>query len=260
MKWRTLATTTTVLLLYQGIPCSVSGFTPRQHAAPSRAASTSNSKESTTTQVFSTVLAPPSSSSSSSTTQTLLPKNIQQVWGIEPQVDNFAGANFPFGTDSEKPPILELPQFLTADECRQIRQWALDAMQDGAEECDDYLNYRVNQEVNEGGVSQEGQALIEDCNVQESSLSSSHKGGFRLRLDNQFVENMIGDRLLDLLGMPNRDFVYEEGAWIRPTPKTVVVRDQTVVFYGPSNGVPPHVDGKDGTLLVYLCDGTYAYT
>ena len=52
MKWTTLATTTTVLLLYQGIPSSVSGFTPRQHAVPSRAASTSNSKDSTTTQEF----------------------------------------------------------------------------------------------------------------------------------------------------------------------------------------------------------------
>ena len=184
-----------------------------------------------------------------------MPNNIEEVWGIQPRLDNFPQAKFPFGTESDKPPILQLPQFMSADECRQIREWAINAMNDGVEECDDYLNYRVNKEVEQGGVSEEGQALIDDCNVDESSLSSSHRGGFRLRLDNQFVEQMIGKRLLDLLGMPNREFVYEEGQWIRPTPKTVVVRDQTVVFYGPGNGVPPHVDGRDGTLLVYLCDG-----
>ena len=78
-----------------------------------------------------------------------------------------------------------------------------------------------------------------------------------MRLDQELIDRMLKTRILDLLGMKNRDFVFEEGAWIRPTPRTVVIRDMTVVFYGPGNGVPPHVDGKDGTLLVYLSDGKW---
>jgi len=180
------------------------------------------------------------------------------------------------GSESRQPatpPIRQLPNFLTPAECAQIRHWAEQAMASGADECDDYLNYRVNQEIeNEGGESSEGRALIEECaaSLTASSggtdttaadtattigLSAKNKGGFRIRLDNQFVETMLKERLLDVLGMPNREFVFEEGAWIRPTPRTVVVRDKTVVFYGGGDGVPPHVDGKDGTLLVYLSDG-----
>ena len=50
------------------------------------------------------------------------------------------------GSDSRQPapPIRQLPNFLTPAECAQIRHWAEQAMQDGADECDDYLNYRVN--------------------------------------------------------------------------------------------------------------------
>lgn len=235
------------VLIVQG--CSlVQGFSPKhQH----QAASTGRAP-SAETQMFSTTLADPSTTTSSTAK---LPENIKRVWGIEPKLENFSKATFPFGTKSSKPPILQLPQFLSADECQFIRQWAIAAIDEGVEECDDYLNYRVNKEVENGGVSAEGQALIDDCNVQESSLSASNRGGFRIRLDNRIVEKMLKDRILDVLGMENREFVFEEGVWIRPTPKTIVVRDQTVVFYGPGNGVPPHVDGKDGTLLVYLCDG-----
>lgn len=70
---------------------------------------------------------------------------------------------------------------------------------------------------------------------------------------------MLKKRLLDVLDMPSRDFVFEEGAWIRPTPRSLLIRDQTVVFYAGGDGVPPHVDGKDGTLLVYLSDGKYEH-
>ena len=215
--------------------------------------------------------------SSSSSLAATVPSNVQEVWGIVPRTTNFPGANFPLGGGDSRqpaPPILQLPNFLTAAECAQIRHWAEQAMQDGADECDDYLNYRVNQEIeNEGGESSEGRALIEECAASLTAsgssdsrtetaaaattigLSAKNKGGFRIRLDNQFVETMLKERLLDVLGMPNREFVFEEGAWIRPTPRTVVVRDKTVVFYGGGDGVPPHVDGKDGTLLVYLSDG-----
>lgn len=183
-----------------------------------------------------------------------MPPHIQETWGIQPNLDRFQGANFPLGSRAEAPPILELPHFLTANECRAIQDWAKHAIENGAEECDDYLNYRVNKEVEEGGQSQEGKTLIDEFDLEETQLSAAHKGGFRVRLDDAVVETMLKSRLLDVLGMPNRSLVFEEGAWIRPTPRTVVIRDKTVVFYGPGNGVPPHVDGKDGTLLVYLCD------
>jgi len=191
-----------------------------------------------------------------------VPDNVKEVWGIEPRIDNFPGAHFPLGTsdrDGKSPPILELPNFLTAQECAQIRNWASHAIENGADECDDYLNYRVNKEVEEGGESQEGKALIEESALSETELSATNKGGFRIRLDDEIVEGMLKERLLDVLGMPDRKFVFEEGAWIRPTPRTIVVRDKTVVFYDGGDGVPPHVDGKDGTLLVYLSNGECKY-
>ena len=46
--------------------------------------------------------------------------------------------------------------------------------------------------------------------------------------------------------------MFEEGAWIRPNSKHVVVRDQTTVWYRQGEGVPPHVDGKDVTVLICL--------
>lgn len=185
-----------------------------------------------------------------------LPPLIQELWGIEPDIRSFPGANFPIGTPLNKPdspPILELPNFLSHEECRIIRDWAKFAIENGAEECNEYLNYRVNQEIDRSGETSEGKALIEECSLQQTQLSATNKGGFRVRLDPSIVEGMLKSRLLRVLGKSQDvDFVFEEGAWIRPTPFTVVIRDMTVVFYGPNDGVPPHVDGKDGTLLVYL--------
>jgi hypothetical protein len=203
----------------------------------------------------------------------ILPPHILSVWGIEPDLSKCPGANFPHGSNSCKyggmgkttppAPILELPNFITVAECCQIQEWAKHAIDSGAEECDDYLNYRVNQEVKADGHSREGKILIDEFGLEggggneECALSSRHNGGFRVRLDDAFVEGMLRNRLLNGVGMTNRKFVFEEGAWIRPTPRTVVVRDKTVVFYGPNNGVPPHVDGKGATLLVYLSDGRW---
>lgn len=192
-----------------------------------------------------------------------LPSHIKDTWGIVPDISSFPGAHFPLGhvdaplpANSLPPPILELPNFLSAEECATIRQWATQAIADGADECDEYLNARVNNEVETLGESEEGKALIEECQLDSSTLSASDRGGFRIRLDPSFVTGMLKDRILRVLNMPERNFVFEEGAWIRPSPRSIIVRDQTVVYYGPSNGVPPHVDGKDGTLLVYLSDGT----
>ena len=190
------------------------------------------------------------SSTSSSTTT---PDNIKEVWGIVPDISKFPGANFPLGGAS---PILELPNFLTAEQCELIRSYALFAMEHGAPECDEYLNARVNQEVDQQGHSEEGRALLEEFDLDKSGdLTAGDRGGFRIRLDQEVIHRLIKERLLDVLGMKDRTLVFEEGAWIRPTPRTVVVRDQTVVLYSPGHGVPPHVDGKDGTLLLYLSNG-----
>ena len=42
---------------------------------------------------------------------------------------------------------------------------------------------------------------------------------------------------------------------MRPNARTYVVRDVTVVHYREGEGVRPHVDGKDATVLVYLSCG-----
>lgn len=154
-------------------------------------------------------------------------------------------------------PIVELPHFLSSAECEWIRDWSINAIQDGAPECSDYLNYRVNQEIATGGTSIESQDLLEDRYCQDMKLQSTDSSGFRIRLDESIVETLLKDRILSLLNKsPSTDFLYEEGLWHRPTPRTIIVRDQTVVRYTAGDGVPPHVDGKDGTLLVYLNDGT----
>jgi hypothetical protein len=207
-------------------------------------------------------------------------RHVERKWGTRPNLQNFPLANFPIGSveDPTVPPILEIPQFLSSSECQLIREWAQEAIENGAPECDEYLNYRVNQEINQVGMTSEGKALIEehlggqqqqqpyhslDSSTSSSSknsptqppppaLTAENRGGFRIRLDNRLVERIVKNRLLDVLNMPSRELVFEEGAWIRPTPRTLVVRDQTVVYYAGGDGVPPHVDGKDGTLLLYL--------
>lgn len=181
--------------------------------------------------------------------------SLHDLWGTTPNVSLFEGAKFVLPGPN---PILEIPNFLSPDECEQIQNWALNQILCGtAEECDDYLNYRVNKEVSTDGASEEGKALIEDQQLCEDALKEDDGGGFRLRLDPVFVEEMLGERLLKLLGFDNkREMVFEEGIWVKPTPRTLLIRDQTVVRYKEGDGVPPHVDGKDGTLLIYLADLT----
>uniref|UniRef100_A0A7R9ZNK8 Fe2OG dioxygenase domain-containing protein n=2 Tax=Craspedostauros australis TaxID=1486917 RepID=A0A7R9ZNK8_9STRA len=201
-----------------------------------------------------------------------VPAIIQDTWGMQPNLRAFPGASFALGVHAENghsqssPPILEIPNFLAADECAFLRNWATQAIQNGAQECDDYLNARVNKEIEQDGITQEGKQLIEEHlttdgsgsssstngeNGQAPALKATDTGGFRLRVDQEVIETLLKSRILQLMSM-ERDFVYEEGAWIRPTPKTVVVRDCTIVYYDHGDGVPPHVDGKDATLLLYL--------
>jgi len=124
------------------------------------------------------------------------------------------------------------------------------------EECEEYLNARVNEEVNEKGVSSEASELITEhmddfCSIK---MTSSAGGGYRVRLNESDIKSMLEDKVKYIMGLQDRSegFFFEEGAWERPTPRRIVVRDQTMVKYEETNGVPPHVDGKDATLLIYL--------
>lgn len=104
-------------------------------------------------------------------------KKVGKIWGTEPKLKNFPQARFALGKENDDtPPILELPNFLSPEECKTIRDWAKHAIENGADECDEYLNYRVNQEVDEDGASAEGGALIEEFDVEECVLSPENKG------------------------------------------------------------------------------------
>jgi len=178
--------------------------------------------------------------------------------------------------------ILGFPDFLSPDQCDQIICAALkarDELNDDAE-CTLYLNYRVNRELEQSGaqrVSQEAAQLIADPTIYASSKSEMSSAldltssgavavaadmpsGFRTQLPPTVLTEETGlmDKIMRLLlgehGAARRKPVFEEGLWIRPDPRTVVIRDQTTVHYKLGEGVAPHVDGKDATLLVYLND------
>lgn len=85
-------------------------------------------------------------------------------------------------------------------------------------------------------------------------LEDTDTGGFRVRLRERDVERILGERLLHLMGLEDRRLRFEEQFFVKPDPRTLMVRDQTVVHYLSGDGVPPHVDGKDATLLCYLSD------
>ena len=157
------------------------------------------------------------------------------------------------------PPMVAIPSFLTASECDDIIELAKEQQRQGRE-ATDYLNYRVNKEVMEQGSSREAAGLLEaediDVKVTTDSLGldATDTGGFRVRLVESDVERLIGERLLRVMGLTKRRLRFEEQFFVKADPRTVMVRDQTVVHYLPGDGVPPHVDGKDATLLVYLSD------
>ena len=151
---------------------------------------------------------------------------------------------------SAPPPslVLQIPDFLTPAECEQLIASGEEVAARG-EECSEYLNARVNNEVQEDGASSEAKALIEEC---DASMSDEAGGGFRVRLPEEEIREILEEKVSFVMGLEERKFFFEEGAWERPTPRRILIRDQTMVRYGSNDGVPPHVDGKDATLLIYL--------
>jgi hypothetical protein len=212
-------------------------------------------------RLYSSTVAAPSSSSSST--------GSLEGWGLTNlQLSEFPDARMVLR--DPQPPMVAIPNFLSPSECDEIIELAKEQQRQGRE-ATDYLNYRVNKEVSEEGVSSEAANLLvaEDIDAKvkdgsaggDSDSSSSNKGleatdtgGFRVRLVERDVERLLGERLLRVMGLPERRLRFEDQIFHKADPRNVMVRDQTVVHYLPGDGVPPHVDGKDATLLVYLSD------
>eukprot|EP00520_Triparma_pacifica_P004505 CAMPEP_0118638350 /NCGR_PEP_ID=MMETSP0785-20121206/3633_1 /TAXON_ID=91992 /ORGANISM="Bolidomonas pacifica, Strain CCMP 1866" /LENGTH=261 /DNA_ID=CAMNT_0006529585 /DNA_START=264 /DNA_END=1049 /DNA_ORIENTATION=- len=159
----------------------------------------------------------------------------------------------PDHVDSSAPPpsvVVQMPSFLSKEECLRIIE-AGESVAATGQECEEYLNARVNNEVSSSGTSEEAKQLIDECKIE---MSDDAGGGFRVRLGEDLIKDMLEERVSYVMGLEGSKFFFEEGAWERPTPRRIIIRDQTMVKYGLNDGVPPHVDGKDATLLIYLND------
>lgn len=148
-----------------------------------------------------------------------------------------------------RPPLLRVANFLTSAQCD-----ALVALQTTASaESDLYLNYRVNRQLAAAAVSDEAAQLIARYPIARETLSPTMRSGFRAQVPPDADElRPVLDSVRDVLGFGARRFVFAEGMWVRPNTRSVVVRDQTTVRYDVGEGVAPHVDGKDVTVLVCL--------
>lgn len=161
-------------------------------------------------------------------------------------------------SDCESIPLLVRHcNFLSVEQCESLIN-IQSKKSNSTDEADLYLNFRVNQEVShsDGQQSNEAAALIAATEISAtSSLDAGSRSGFRAQVDPQLPEvNAVLDKLGELLGFKakQRKWVFEEGAWVRPNKRQVVVRDVTTVHYERGEGVAPHVDGKDLTILICL--------
>ena len=151
----------------------------------------------------------------------------------------------------QNPAVFRIPGLLSPDECDALIE---DAVRN-SEEATEYLNARVNNEV-QGGDSDAGSGYSEEAANQAMQWSGGATSGMRLRLSESSLR-LIEERVLALLGdaVTGRQLkMVRDQIWVRPDDRTVIVRDATVVHYKAGEGVAPHVDGKDATLLCYLND------
>lgn len=170
-------------------------------------------------------------------------------WGLVPEHPNLERIH-------HDPPMFRVRGFLSDAECD-----ALIAAQRGkVEECEDYLNFRVNGELDAAQSGQhkhsaESAKLIEEWGIDPDTLAASDRSGFRTQVDPDGAAFApIITKAKSLLALGAREPVFADGAWVRPTRRTFCVRDQTTVHYRAGEGVSPHVDGKDATVLIYLTD------
>lgn len=161
------------------------------------------------------------------------------AWGLAP-----ATHAFDISLQHEAPPLLRVRHFLTDAECDAI---VAAASGDDVEVCTEYLNHRVNAGEEAGDSSGYDEAAASAA----LEWSDGATSGLRVRAPASVVET-VAPRVLDLLGLEGRGFRVADQLYYRPDRATVLVRDATVVRYRGGEGVAPHVDGKDATVLVYL--------
>lgn len=174
-----------------------------------------------------------------------------EAWGLRPDMARLTPL-------VASPPLLRAARLLPGPVCDALVD-EHDLGRDASAEADLYLNYRVNSEVGGGtgdGVSEEAAALLAAWGVPRGVLAAADRSGFRRRVDTADAAGGFRVHVLPaverLLGLGGREAVFQEGGWVRPSRRTYVVRDVTVVHYSAGEGVSPHVDGKDATVLVYL--------
>lgn len=168
-------------------------------------------------------------------------------WGVKIDPDNKFGSDI--SAVSIDPPMLRIENFITPEQCDAI----IALQRSATSESDLYLNYRVNHEVTTSTSSTEAEKLIEEFSSSRATLDATMRSGFRAQIAPTAAELQPVLRSTSAaLGFSGRGFVFEEGLWTRPNRRTVVVRDQTTVRYDVGEGVAPHVDGKDATVLVCL--------
>ena len=139
--------------------------------------------------------------------------------------------------------MLKIQNFLSDAECAQIIEAARG---DDVEVCEEYLNHRVNED---GAVATSGYS--EEQAQEALEWSDGATSGLRVRMPSDILD-LVAPKALSLLGLSHRNYRFKEELYYRPDRATVIVRDATVVRYREGEGVAPHVDGKDATLLVYL--------
>jgi hypothetical protein len=153
----------------------------------------------------------------------------------------------------KSPPMFRIPNFLTPGECDALIAAAIE----NSEEATEYLNARVNSEVTgASSIPQLATGYSQEASDEAVEWSGGATSGLRRRLPREALR-MLDERVLSMLGevATGRELnMVLDQIYIRPDERTVIVRDATVVHYKEGEGVAPHVDGKDATLLCYLND------
>jgi hypothetical protein len=158
-------------------------------------------------------------------------------------------AQFNMQVVNQSPPIFRLPNFLSPEECDEIIKAAVEH----GEEATNYLNARVNSEVK--GAPESDKGYSQKAANEAVQWSGGATSGMRRRLSRDTLR-MLDERVIAMLGevAEGRDIEMVEPIYVRPDARTLIIRDATVVHYVAGEGVAPHVDGKDATLLCYLND------
>lgn len=173
----------------------------------------------------------------------------RSAWeGRAPAIDAF-GMNIVHNS----PPMFRIPNFLTPEECDALIAAAIE----NSEEATEYLNARVNSEVTgASSIPELATGYSQEASDEAVEWSGGATSGLRRRLPREALR-MLDERVLGVLGevATGRELnMVLDQIYIRPDERTVIVRDATVVHYKEGEGVAPHVDGKDATLLCYLND------